>query len=144
MFTNLDKYVDWLEMNFENLHCELFKERTHRDGCHDCSSSCKECIKENIKWLLEEYKGDILSEKERDYITKAIAPYRHLISSICKYDNAISGKNVVISQWKNSFSEDGEDLGMEETPFMIIPITEEMPFKMLEINHRYGVKGLRL
>ena len=141
MITNLDKYVDALEGRREGLYCYLFEERTrevdcyeyYSEGCDDYNAKCKDCVKDTIKWLLEEYKGDILSDKEREYLKTVITPYRNSITSVCK-----NNSTVTIYRY---YMANGET---KEVVFMNIPVSEEMPFKMLEDGKKYDKRVLSL
>lgn len=134
MITNLDKYIDVLEGRSEHFYCYLFQERTRGNECVEhYHGECKDCIKDTIKWLLEEYKGDILSDKERDYLKMVIAPHKGLIFYVCKND-----ETVTIFRY---YAENDETV---EAVFMNIPISEEMPFKMLEDGKKYDKWVLHL
>lgn len=141
MMTNLDKYIDALEGRRERLYCFLFEERTKEVDCCEYysegyeygSERCKNCIKDTIKWLLEEYKGDILSDKEREYLKTVIAPYRNSITSVCKNNSTVTIYRYYLA--------DGET---KEVVFMNIPVSEEMPFKMLEDGKKYDKRVLSL
>ena len=140
MITNLDKYIDALKGRRENLCHYLFEERTREVDCYehysegcDYSAKCKDCIKDTIKWLLEEYKGDILSDKEREYLKTVITPYRNSITSVCK-----NNSTVTIYRY---YMADGET---KEVVFMNILVSEEMPFKMLEDGKKYDKRVLSL
>ena len=94
---------------------------------------CKDCIKDTIKWLLEEYKGDILSDKEREYLKTVITPYRNSITSVCK-------NNSTVTIYRYYMADDET----KEVVFMNIPVSEEMPFKMLEDGKKYDKRVLSL
>lgn len=134
MITNLDKYIDVLEGRSEHFYCYLHQERTREVECVEhYHGECKDCIKDTIKWLLEEYKGDILSDKEREYLKMVIAPYRNSITSVCK-----NNSTVTIYRY---YMADGET---KKVVFMNIPVSEEMPFKMLEDGKKYDKRVLSL
>ena len=134
MITNLDKYIDVLEGRSEHFYCYLHQERTREDECVEhYHGECKDCIKDTIKWLLEEYKGDILSDKEREYLKTVIAPYRNSITSVCK-------NNSTVTIYRYYLADDET----KEAVFMKLPVTEEMPFNMLEDGKKYDKRVLSL
>ena len=134
MITNLDEYIDVLEGRSEHFYCYLHQERTRENECVEhYHGECKDCIKDTVKWLLEEYKGDILSDKEREYLKTVITPYRNSITSVCK-----NNSTVTIYRY---YMADGET---KEAVFMKLPVTEEMPFNMLEDGKKYDKRVLSL
>ena len=146
MITNLDKYIEVLEGREEDPYCYLYQKRTKEvEGCHARYHECKNCIKDTIKWLLEEYKGDILSDKEREYLKMVIAPCKDNITYVCKNFTSREPKQEVITVYryvllnKNSY-----EAYKTQVEFLQLPITKEMPFKMLEEDRMYDVRALGL
>lgn len=45
---------------------------------------CSECKKQLREWLLSEYKGQILDETEREYLSAVIKPFRNRVKYIVK------------------------------------------------------------
>ena len=134
MIANLDKYIEVLERREEEPYCYLYQERTRETECYEYyHGECKNCIKDTVKWLLEEYKGDILSDKEREYLKMVIAPYKNLIISVCKNSSIVTVYRYYISNDETV-----------EAVFMNIPVSEEMPFKMLEDGKKYERRVLHL
>ena len=90
---NIEKYRDGLEKNDASLDYDIFKIRIKkeevkkgkaiRDLC--CLKTCSECRKENIEWLLSEYKEPILDEVEKRYLRGVIRPFRDKVKSITKF-----------------------------------------------------------
>ena len=134
MITNLDEYIDVLEGRSEHFYCYLHQERTRENECVEhYHGECKDCIKDTVKWLLEEYKGDILSDKEREYLKMVIAPYKNLRISVCKNSSIVTVYRYYIANDETV-----------ETVFMNIPVSEEMPFQMLEDGKKYERRVLHL
>ena len=50
-----------------------------------CGSNCKECKKSVVKWLLSEYKEQILDDVEKKYLSEVIKPFRKNVINICKF-----------------------------------------------------------
>lgn len=136
MITNLDKYIDVLEGRSEHFYCYLYRERTREEECVEhYRGECKDCIKDTVKWLLEEYKGELLSDKEREYLKMVIAPHKNLIFTVCKDDSI-----VTIYRY---YYYAGNDETVEAV-FMNIPVSDEMPFQMLEDGKKYERRVLHL
>lgn len=47
-------------------------------------TNCGECKDRFLKWLLSEYKGQILDETEREYLSAVIKPFRKKVKHIVK------------------------------------------------------------
>ena len=47
-----------------------------------CIANCKECKKEALEWLTEEYKEPILDEAEKEYLSSVIKPFRSRVTGI--------------------------------------------------------------
>lgn len=80
---NIEKYKDVL-LNAEtnDLTCcviDLF----HNGKCPD---DCKVCKQKAIEWLLSEYKEPVLDEKEREYLSSVIKPFRKNVLYIFKQE----------------------------------------------------------
>lgn len=80
---NIEKYKDVL-LNAEtnDLTCcviDLF----HKGKCPD---NCKVCKQKAIEWLLSEYKESVLDEKEREYLSHIIKPFRKNVLYISKIE----------------------------------------------------------
>ena len=132
--TNLDKYIDVLEGRSELFYCYLHQERTRESECYGhYGGNCKKCIKDTVKWLLEEYKGDILSDKEREYLKMVIAQYKDLIISVCKNSSIVTVYRYYIASDETV-----------EAVLMNIQVSEEKPFKMLEDGKKYERRVLHL
>lgn len=80
---NIEKYKDVL-LNAEtnDLTCcviDLF----HNGKCPD---NCKDCKQKAIEWLLSDYKKSLLDEKEREYLSHVIKPFRKSVLYISKIE----------------------------------------------------------
>lgn len=144
--TNLDKYIDVLEERSELFYCYLHQERTRESECYGhYGGNCKSCIKDTIKWLLEEYKGDILSDKEREYLKMVIAPCKDNITYVCKNFTSAEPKQEVITVYRYVLlNKNPYEAYKTQVEFLQLPATEEMPFKMLENDKMYDVRVLGL
>lgn len=56
---------------------------------------CSECKKQLREWLLSEYKGQILDETEREYLSAVIKPFRKKVKHIAIWDTCHGSKQFV-------------------------------------------------
>lgn len=81
---NIEKYKeDILNMRRANITC-CASDLSHVEGC--ANKSCIECKKEALEWLLEEYTEPILDDKEKEYLSAVIEPFRKSVISIKKLE----------------------------------------------------------
>lgn len=82
---NIEKYknlvlknLNWckMESDLRKLGC-----KAHIDCAHTLCEDCKETF---FKWLLEEYKEPVLDDKEREYLSSVIKPYKNKVTCITK------------------------------------------------------------
>lgn len=77
---NIEKYKDVIpNMKQANIACcvrSLIKGK--------CIANCKECKKEALEWLTEEYKEPVLDDVEKAYLRAVIKPFRNRIRFIVK------------------------------------------------------------
>ena len=95
---NIERYRKELENYGASLDCDIHKIRENNEGIrnHLCiSKPCSECRKENMQWLLEEYKEPILDDAEKEYLSAVIKPFRKKISCIRKTKDPRKGKNYI-------------------------------------------------
>ena len=89
---NIEKYKeDILNMSHANITC-CVGSLNHVEDC--TNRSCKECKKEALKWLLEEYKKPILDDAEKRYLRGVIRPFRNDVLGIKK--NCVDDEYIVI------------------------------------------------
>ena len=83
---NIEKYKDdILNAKQEHLTCsvyDIFLKLSHIS----CTGNCKECKKNIMNWLLEEYKEPILDDVEKEYLSAVIKPFRKKVSYISKVE----------------------------------------------------------
>ena len=82
---NIEKYKDDI-LNAKQAHLtcsiyDIFLKLSHIS----CTGNCKECKKNIMNWLLEEYKEPILDEVEKEYLSAVIKPFRDRVISVRKY-----------------------------------------------------------
>lgn len=81
---NIEKYKDEI-LNAKQAHStcsvyDIFLKLSHIS----CPGNCKECKKNVMEWLLEEYSEPILDDVEREYLSAVIKPFRNKIATISK------------------------------------------------------------
>lgn len=82
---NIEKYKeDILNMSHANITC-CVGSLNHVEDC--TNKLCKECKKEALKWLLEEYKEPILDDVEKEYLSAVIKPFRSRVKCIAKVES---------------------------------------------------------
>lgn len=80
---NIEKYKDdILNAEQSNINCCVI------DLLHNgvCEYNCKDCKKNIMNWLLEEYKEPILDDVEKEYLSAVIKPFRKKVSYISKVE----------------------------------------------------------
>ena len=129
---NIEKYKDdILNAKQEHLTCsvyDIFLKLSHIS----CTGNCKECKKNIMNWLLEEYKEPILDDVEKEYLSAVIKPFRKMISCIRKSKDPRKGKNYI----KIEFC-DGD--------CMFFPnLSNNAMYKGMELDKKYSLEELGL
>ena len=134
---NIEKHRDRLE-NYEiPLDCYIREIREKCKGKNDsCGSKrCIECRKENIEWLLSEYKEPTLTEEEKEYLSSVIEPFRKFIVYIEKI-KYIDGWEKIIFYSLN--------LKSWECMTNLPPFQSGTRFKGMKLNKQYKLEELGL
>lgn len=79
---NIEKFRDKL---LDRVNVCSWYDYFNSDG--DCVQDCKACEERFVKWLFEDSEKQVLDEKEREYLSAVIKPFRknvHYISKIEK------------------------------------------------------------
>lgn len=98
---NIERYKKELETRTINLDCYMqtlkanIERRTLNGNC--ASKTCEECRKENLEWLLSEYKEPILDDAEKRYLRGVIRPFRNMVAFIKKTCNCGGFKWIEIA-----------------------------------------------
>ena len=130
---NIERYRTILE-NYDDsaldcdLDCNIYEIRKKCEDIKNClciSKSCSECRKENIEWLLSEYKEPILDDAEKRYLRGVIRPFRNIVVFIQKTFNysgfqwieiAVKGnKTIALPGFRNDEMYKGMELDREYT-----------------------------
>lgn len=129
---NIEKYKDdILNAKQEHLTCsvyDIFLKLSHIS----CTGNCKECKKNIMNWLLEEYKEPVLDDAEREYLSAVIKPFRKMIAYIVKAQDFDDGKQCIRIILQNG---DGMHF-----PYL----DDDAMYKGMEVNKDYSLKELGL
>lgn len=129
---NIEKYKDdILNAKQEHLTCsvyDIFLKLSHIS----CTGNCKECKKNIMNWLLEEYKGPVLDNAEKKYLSAAIKPFRKMIAYIVKAQDFDDGKQCIRIILQNG---DGMHF-----PYL----DDDAMYKGMEVNKEYSLEELGL
>lgn len=130
---NIEKYKDVIpNMKQANIACcvrSLIKGK--------CIANCKECKKEALEWLTEEYKEPILNKEEKAYLRELIDPFRDMVESIYK---GIRYKNDYVIRVDLKF--DKSKLYRKSISFPLIE--GKLMYRGMEINKFYSLEELGL
>lgn len=130
---NLDKYYKELPLDKTSRQCFLFQKRTGTTDCMIVDGNCKECMKDNIKWLLEEYKEVLLSDEAIAYLISVVTLY--------SFDDVITiTKNQ--DSWAKRYN---IEIKMTDAVFCISFDKDnhlDDLFSNLKVEHPYSIKEL--
>ena len=132
LMLNIEKYKDDI-LNAKQAHltCSvyvIFLKLSHIS----CTGNCKECKKNIMNWLLEEYKEPILDDVEKKYLSAVIKPFRKMIAYIVKAQDFDDGKQCIRIILQNG---DGMHF-----PYL----DDDAMYKGMEVNKEYSLEELDL
>ena len=78
---NIEKYRDEL---LERVNVCNWYDYFNSDD--DCVQDCKSCEERFVKWLFEDSEKTVLDEKEKEYLSAVIKPFREKVSYISKLE----------------------------------------------------------
>lgn len=83
---NIEKYHKEIAKLYENdnLPCSIYRVREKDTKCYCGDCTCTECVRKSLEWLCEEYIEPILTDKECEYLSAVIKPFRNVIEWISK------------------------------------------------------------
>ena len=91
---NIEKYKDIVLKNLDACSIDtLLRGKMVNGYCK--GFNCEGCRERFIKWLLSEYKEQILDDVEREYLSAVIKPFRKKILCIRKSKDPRKGKNYI-------------------------------------------------
>lgn len=85
---NIERYKEELKKcKGVGLDCQMYqlrKECKEAESGFCFSNPCSACREDNIEWLCSEYKEQILTEKEKTYLSSVIKPFRDKVKYMLK------------------------------------------------------------
>lgn len=83
---NIEKYKNIVLENLNNCHLETSLRGLYGEKVVYCPhTNCGECKERFLKWLLSEYKEQILDDVEKAYLSAVIKPFRSRVQYIVKW-----------------------------------------------------------
>ena len=140
--TNLEHYKEELKDIFKNNYCYpinmIFRieHELDRDIKYNETGN-KQFTGDILDWMAQPYKGPILDDAERKYLSEVIRPFRDMVESIYK---GIRYKNDYVIRVDLKF--DKSKLYRKSISFPLIE--GELMFKGMEINKFYSLEELGL
>ena len=140
---NIERYRTILE-NYDDsaldcdLDCNIYEIRKKCEDIKNClciSKSCSECRKENIEWLLSEYKEPVLTEEEKEYLSSVIKPFRKFVVYIEKIKYIDGWERITFYSL---------NLKSWECVTILPPFQSGTRFKGMELNKQYKLEKLEL
>lgn len=84
---NIEKYRDKL---LERVNVCSWYDHFNPNGT-DCVQDCKSCEERFVEWLFEDSEKQVLDEKEREYLSSVIKPFRKKVLYISKIEKGYEG-----------------------------------------------------
>lgn len=113
-------------------------------NCESCEfGETSGCTAKKLKWLLEEYKEPILTIEEKEYLKNVTEPKKDDITWIrkwCFYKGTESEYTTVTVYAKHPAFTSPNSLWV----LLDFIVTEEMPFKGMELQKAYTIEDLGL
>lgn len=135
---NIERYKEKLKKcKGVALDCQIYKLRKECKEAESgfcLSNPCSACRKDNIEWLLSEYKEPILDDEEREYLSAVIKPFRKDVEYIVKLPKFEWIQEAIYIHIGRSWR------GNIELP----TFKKGMMYKGMEINKRYTLEELGL
>lgn len=130
---NIEKYKDVVLESLSSCHLETSLRELYGETVvccpHTDCGECKECF---LKWLLEEYRGPVLDDVEREFLSATIKPFRKKIAYIVKAQDFDDGKQCIRIILQNG---DGMHF-----PYL----DDDAMYKGMEVNKEYSLEELGL
>ncbi|MCI7725394.1 MAG: hypothetical protein MSJ41_08495 [Erysipelotrichaceae bacterium] len=79
---NIEKYRDKL---LDRVNVCSWYDHFNPNGA-DCVQDCKECEERFVEWLFEDCEKQVLDEKEKEYLSSVIKPFRKNVQYISKIE----------------------------------------------------------
>jgi hypothetical protein len=138
-----EKYKERIkELDYSFALCEGEMKDCESADCENCKFvSNSGCTTKKVKWLLEEYKEPILTKEEKGYLKSVIEPKKDDITWIrkwCFYKGTESEYTTVTVYAKHPALTSPNSFWV----LLDFIVTEEMPFKGMELEKAYSLEEL--
>lgn len=99
---NIEKYKDEIVKGIKDCQDVNFaiNEISKIGNCRDCKLCDYSCAVKNLEWLAKEYSEPVLDDKEREYLSAVIRPFRKEVATISKF-NAFEGSQYIYIEMKD-------------------------------------------
>lgn len=92
---NIEKFRDKL---LERVNVCSWYDHFNTNGA-DCVQDCKSCEERFVQWLFEDCEKQVLDEKEREYLSSVIKPFRKQVLYISKIETRYKDDVCFIAIW---------------------------------------------
>ena len=142
---NAEKYEESIKvLGYNFALCKGEIEDCQRTDCENCEFVIDSgCTSKKIKWLLEEYREPILTEKEKAYLKNVIEPKKDDVLCIrkwCFYEGTEQEYATVTIYAKHPTSTSDNSYWT----LLDFVVTEYMPFEGMELQKAYTIEELKL
>lgn len=126
---NIEKYKDEIiKADMASITCSV---NNCVLGLH-CFSTCRECKKNVMNWLLEECEESVLDDAEKGYLSAVIRPFRKEVDTISKFRT-----------WEDSLQ--NICISMKDNRICTLPVFPKgTMYKGMEEGRNYSLKELGL
>lgn len=133
LMLNIEKYKKEVIARLDTCQMErMIHDITGFNYCGSARDHCTPCAEYVYKWLLSEYKGPILDDVEKEYLSAVIKPFRKMIAYIVKAQDFDDGKQCIRIILQNG---DGMHF-----PYL----DDDAMYKGMEVNKEYSLEELGL
>lgn len=130
---NIEKYKNFVMKNLNYCQMETDMRKEGSKETIDCAHTlCEDCKESFFKWLLSEYKEPVLDDKEREYLSYGIRPFREKIECIYKHQMSYMDAYYIVVRLK-----DGDSL-------MYPRFKGNIMYKGMEVEKEYTLEELGL
>lgn len=100
---NIEKYKDIVLENLNNCHLETSLRGIYGEKVVYCPhTNCGECKERFLKWLLSEYKEQILDDVEKKYLSEVIRPFKKEVATISKFHTCDNAQQYIYIETKDN------------------------------------------
>lgn len=123
LMLNIEKYKKEVIARLDTCQMErMINDITGFNYCGSARDHCTPCAEYVYKWLLSEYKEQILDDVEKKYLSEVIRPFKKEVATISKFHTWDNAKQYICIELKDKsgsnlpcFPKDTMYKGMKET-----------------------------